>query len=487
MPLPITMFKTIQPNTASATGVGRLLYKEITDWAATASRITDDPCATTATQWVCNMSYDSYNVANFVPAFVYGTTNNLNGSYFAIKTTFTRYQTTPANDKPLNFLPLPATYYSGTLAAQSGKIVYQFPALWFNTGESSTTGGICYASWGFSEYNSGGSSAATQKKLKYLSTDTSTTNSALNFFSANFSGGSEIDTSSNMTPATAPTAAAPNIMRIVSTYSGANTVFLFMKDFNTAFTATATNKVSAAFYSNCVKWNATPPGTVKSPYTYIDIQIKFHYAGSSVASVLGPPMSVMRFIKLFPEGGIFFDPTTKAATSPPGTNPYNLHTALTPTGTYGVCLIELDGATLSSESDSASPTLSLWLMMGTLIESDYNDASSTYPTSAISSVLTYGLPSANGFNIENKYIANATAPFNLANEIAYYGLLGANVANKGGRNGSSYLFFMGSQILFTAVSTNALTAASGAASTPNLLIPYYCPIAIGASAATSFL
>ena len=136
-------------------------------------------------------------------------------------------------------------------------------------------------------------------------------------------------------------------------------------------------KFSYNLYSNCVKWQLP---NITSLYTYIDIQVQCQYNPTNKIQAI---VNNTRFIKLFPEGGVFNDfSKVKSSTS---TSTWTNHVAYIATTVSGVCLIELNAKEFNAQIDTASNTLALWLFYGTLLETDYLDPSAAYPIANLSS------------------------------------------------------------------------------------------------------
>ena len=283
-------------------------------------------------------------------------------------------------------------------------------------------------------------------------------------------------------------------------------------------------------FSSCLKWS--PPTTIKSLYTSLDIQLNYLYATDSATITSAVPNRAIRLIKLFPEGGVFQDiagTATRLITTPSDstsatTRSYKLHFA---TGlnniNVGVCLIEIYGTGLGNTSDGSSPVLGIWIGFGVILEQDYNDLSSNYPVAplASSSYNTYGLQSGYFMNIKENW--NVHTNFEETNVFSQALLAGAALATSTGinklpirnllqrftnsgldnvpaytaayngetahsdlatytsPNRSSYLFLMGSLVLVTGITSNSITTSSNVS---NLMIPIYCPINDTGSAPT---
>jgi hypothetical protein len=269
-------------------------------------------------------------------------------------------------------------------------------------------------------------------------------------------------------------------------------------------------------FTSCLKWN--PPSVIKSLYTSIDIQFNWLYATDTATISSAIPHRAMRFIKLFPEGGVFQDVTGNAKkvvatgssdSTTATTRAYKLHHSYGASSTStGVCLIEINSAGLAATSDSSSPVLAIWIGFGTILESDYSDLSSNYPVAPLanSSYNTYGLQSGlffhakENFNVHNNFLEDTKYSETLANVaqinqnnlrfhlmVNSYDGYKTDITHTGKYDGataisatdlspsfrSSYLFLMGSIVMVTGISSNSITTNTNA---DNLLIPIYCPI-----------
>jgi hypothetical protein len=290
---------------------------------------------------------------------------------------------------------------------------------------------------------------------------------------------------------------------------------------------TVVNKALTTFgiFTSCLKWNTQP--TIKSLYTSIDIQINWLYATSSATISAAIPHRAIRLIKLFPEGGVFQDISTTSSVSRvlstgsadnnvATTRAYKLHHSFGVSSTKtGVCLIEINSQALQNTSDSSSPVLAIWIGFGVILETDYEDLSSTYPVAPLanSSYNSYGLQSGYFFNSKENFLthknffATISSKFsaatgnvatinqhmmrynlmissgvgegdNITAPVAYDGNGGSSgtvitLAQITPNNRSNYLFLMGSVVLITGISSNSITTNTNG---DNLLIPIYCPL-----------
>ena len=171
----------------------------------------------------------------------------------------------------------------------------------------------------------------------------------------------------------------------------------------------------------------------------------------------------------------------KAKVGPSSINPnYNFHYVY---DSYSlgdiklVCLLEIDGPTITDATDTESDVFAIWLFGINLLESDYNDLSSTYPVAPIvSNVKAYGLPSALAFTsigeINNSNLFLETVCTSTSNQSG----TSARVPYITGQMKTAYYFYMAPIIMLTNISGQNVTS-NDPASRPNLLIPVYCPLA----------
>jgi hypothetical protein len=167
-------------------------------------------------------------------------------------------------------------------------------------------------------------------------------------------------------------------------------------------------------------------------------------------------------------------------------NPLVNHVVYNPTTVDSVCLLELSGSGIAGIKGTAN-TLVIWLFGATLLETDYTDASSTYPVAPLlSTVQAYGLQSGQVLDYENspyitstQYVAGKTlvigqqynqqmTQLSLSNSSADI----AGTAVQFWKNNSNYMYFMGSVVYITSVTTTYLTDGT---TEKNFFIPYYCP------------
>ena len=193
---------------------------------------------------------------------------------------------------------------------------------------------------------------------------------------------------------------------------------------------------------------------------------------------------VMRFIKLYPEGGVWHDNTISKNKSSEVDKDmfirssnfiiknhfaYNQKDGST-NKEKGVCLLEVLPGILDSQR-ALSSNVFLWIFMGSLLETEYTQAQSPYPVGNLpDDVQAYGYSSQQSLNPNNFYIK---PPKDQNSDIAspiYF--LANSMTSLYSPATSGYLFYLGSLIVFY----NKIKRSSmyDLANDP-LLIPYYCP------------
>ena len=213
--------------------------------------------------------------------------------------------------------------------------------------------------------------------------------------------------------------------------------------------------------------------TITSLYTPIEIIIGITGENTDYSRV-------MRFIKLFPEGGVwqdnYLDNENKFIKSNDfiiknhyAFNNYKLDGDIN-INEKGVCLLEILPGILDSQ-EALSSNFFLWIFLGSLLDTDYDQISSTYPVGNLrDSSKAYGYSSQHSLHKKNFY---AKPSQNQKSDISspIYNL--ATSMNSIYQSASSgYLFYLGSLIVFyNKVKRNSLYDLSN----DPLLIPYYCP------------
>jgi len=134
-----------------------------------------------------------------------------------------------------------------------------------------------------------------------------------------------------------------------------------------------------AIYTNCLKWNIQ--STVKSLFSYFEIQQLI--VNSKVENVY--PLRIIRYIKLYPEIGVFQEEATTTNTSIHVNNEnehwisahYQITTKVDVP--YNICVIEVSARIINSFKDTSSNMLILFLWSTSLVDLDINAESNQYP------------------------------------------------------------------------------------------------------------
>jgi hypothetical protein len=483
-------------NTATAVGaagqIAILNYREVFDWQIFSTTV-DNHSSITGTPW-----YQAPNAANLSAsvsglAYLYSATSAnviASGSFFLAA--FVTPGTTGATAKSYlrTALPVVNAAGGGYTDHPPGRWYWQFPSKWFvagNSYKSSTTPvGTCYCSWYMAKTGTATTTGTTV--LATLSTGAinyGTTGAVTNtnpYFGANPSTGTAtIDEAKSYAGGDSTKTGANAIFRIVSTYlTTPGTDRWYIAKYADVVAQTTVDPFNVAFFSSCFKWVSTMP-TITSIYTAIDIQIKWNYTGTSgnpvATTEVGRTISTIRLIKLFPETGVFHD-LGKNNQPGAGANPFMSHTVYTSSSQDAICLLELTASYLGTARDTASNTLALWIFGGAIFETDYNDVSATYPVAPLNSGITaYGLQSqAFSLDLSNPMAISGT---NQTPILTFFTnnnptqSLSAAAASIPWNSSSNYIWFMGSQIYLTGISSTFLSASAD--NNSNFMIPYYCP------------
>lgn len=448
--------------TVNLIGVGNdnMILREITDWSTTIQKNSN----------TCDDGTDlcyGRDVKNniFVEKFLYSNSGeSIKDSYFMVNFKVAKN----VNDFLFNIIP---TNFRNLLTDKdpngmsSGRLVWQFPNKFFTKGESwMGDNPSCYASW---TANLEGSTELTQTQLIYSNSEIVNPSSKSNFMSAQAGTIDYIFSNSLFKPE------EKSPIRLVSSlYKGSVSTenkFEWLSDFKLK----GGTYVIFGLYSTCFKWTLPE---IKSLYANIDIQIMWNYATNYDIKTMGVPSKNIRLIKLFPEGGVFNDFSNISNYNLPTYNPIRTHLAYsTDSRLGGVCLIEIDGYLISAShpDDKKNNVLSIWIMFGTLFETDYADPSATYPLAPLKQgLVAFGNQSPGLMTKENMYVdpaigegfdQMATIVGNVNSSTTPYGNLK-----------SGYQFLMASNIVVPFVKDRYVTTSSS--ENLNLLIPYYCPL-----------
>lgn len=256
-------------------------------------------------------------------------------------------------------------------------------------------------------------------------------------------------------------------------------------------------------YSNCLQFNTA--ATITWMYSYFEVQ------GLLLNNTR--PLRIWRFIKLYPEIGVFNSPTSMESV----TDAASIYTDISQrwitahyqatTGSYtpfAVCLIEIDPVFINVFKDTTSNTLVIWLFATSLLETDVLTASNEYPISPSTNNKAYGFNSGQTMGMAFRRIGDTASSTNLFpepdnhallselemyfyNTVLHYGYreTAASVQSDNAPTGfkmsrTLYHFYMGSAIYIPASSTFGTDS--------NIYIPFLCPSYSGynSSAASTY-
>lgn len=414
----------------------------------------------------CNTCFE-FNISNsFTESFLYTSNSSKKlaaSSYFSMSA----YLWRSAGTKTLkNTFPLNVGNSGAKDIFLTGRLGVQFAGKWFKISNSDpiSTSSVapaipCYLSWA--------SSANNQNKLF---SEGNTTTPADNVISAK---NSQIELSGDYTKI------GTDFIRIVSNFyknaDGLTTPsWTFLKNSSIKsngdlqWNDSNVSTIIFGSFTTCIQWD-TIPTTIKSFYVNIDIQFKWYLTQSAIDKIDGTAVRVARFIKLFPEAMVFNDYAKinthgYQATLNPIINHFMYRSASDGTANT-LCLLEINGSSLGLSALGGN-TLSVWLQGATLFEVDYHSFGNSYPAGPlVSTVSSYGLQSAHPYDTDNNLFGGSGSNEydNFYKKTVYIDFQ------------TSYLAYMGSQILFTSVGNGNLTSVNNG-SAPNLFIPYYCPL-----------
>ena len=229
------------------------------------------------------------------------------------------------------------------------------------------------------------------------------------------------------------------------------------------------------FADTCHYWTNLEQ-KITSLYTPIEI----------ILGVTGPHdeyLRVMRFIKLFPEGGVWHDNTVDTIQEKNDifirSNDFIVknHFALnTDQGNdndikeKGVCLLEILNGILDSQ-EALSSNFFLWIFKGSLLDTDYDQISSTYPVGNLrDTAKAYGYSSQHSPHLNNFYMKPSENQNSDISSPIYNIATSMNSIYQSATSG--YLFYLGSLIVFyNRVKRNSFYDLTN----EPLSIPYYCP------------
>jgi len=429
------------------------------------------------TKDVCTGCFsENINTGIFTEKYLYSSKDAIsNQSNFLASAEFTSFE----NDL---FTVLPNGYMAnnapntGNDSNINGRLTILFSKKWFigTTFYKFNSSTPCYLSWACSQ--------GTGDMLKLSKNISSNSPSTGKNYIASKRGSSATKTefdekNSNLNSLESPNSRS-NIMKLVSEFYDGNNNWQYIENIPTD------GNFKFAWFTNCIKWNASAATEVKSLYTYIDIQFIWSYA--ELPTNPSRVFSNIRLIKLFPEGGVFQD----FSKFDPPANPvpvYLSHYVIAENSDYSpVCLLEIDGFSLNNVYVSGSDSFVLFIGMGSILETDYTEPSSVYPVAPLkSSISVYGLQSQNSFHFDNLYVSDDYPIRDLNNKEYEYpplhrilwsiqsdfnisGEIGQSPIR--GNNKSIYHFLMGSVLIFKGAGNGNMQGNNP----DNFYVPYYC-------------
>lgn len=266
-----------------------------------------------------------------------------------------------------------------------------------------------------------------------------------------------------------------------------------------AVAATYSDVLQLGVYTNCLKWG-TKPSAITWLYTYFEIQQLLLHSGSH-------PVRIIRFIKLYPELGVFHNPEETDddgdATFTDDTKEkwiISHHQATTASSApFAVCLIEISSKIIDNYRLTASNTLFVWLFGASLLDIDVNNMTSEYPVAPLPSATAYGFNSGQTMSMAFRRVGdpqdlavdgtlgvypNVTTGQLSELEIYFYKTvlhasyrsLGADATESTNqtlgfsKKRTLYHMYLGSLIIIKATGNP-----TGEDKTINLFIPYLCP------------
>lgn len=152
-----------------------------------------------------------------------------------------------------------------------------------------------------------------------------------------------------------------------------------------------TSRIPFAFYSDCIKWSSKPSNATWL-FSYFDVQLQMMNKNVN-------PLRIIRFIKLYPEMGLFQDPTINdsdtsitTATIVDYQKWINIHFTPTWSGStpFNVCLIEITSNIIDKTKQNSSNTIIMWLFATSLLDLDPSNETFEYPVAPLPSSTAYG-------------------------------------------------------------------------------------------------
>lgn len=435
-----------------------LMYKEITDFSI----------GTHASEAECNNCYMMNVNSNYNDNFdfkLFSNSVNVASPFLGLKANIRINK----NDKPAYYFPMPVYEKDNKLFYQHGKLELNLNSHFFGEGSSN-----CFFSWA--------------SKLNRLDSNISQTNLFSSSQSNNF-----IQKSSNISKSTIAslqvgdsgysnptfTFDSPKNM-ITSKYVNPINDSQSQIDFDYFRDAlfednNQTNKFNRRelqdngieyddfglhLYTNCFKYKYMQ--SIKSIYSYFEVILKW-----KIVSLKEDANRVIRFIKLYPEPGVFGGNSSSIINNYPAEPlPFKVHFGYSAPNkfidTAGICIIELTNIVIKGNN-----SIGIFFKDFLFLDTDFNEIVSTYPVAPLVSGNGYLLNSSFGLSKHSylyKQVPETLGSNKMTNSYNRY----TNTPNK-----SSYHFYLSPLLIITGFVEGKIT--SSQTSQSSLLIPFYCP------------
>lgn len=465
-------------NTVSgAVGTDYMLYKEITDFITTdVNDLTCTDCLVydSFTNGISSNGYTQFSSERFL----YSSSKSVsNGSFFNLSANIPKDS---SSDRLSLYLPGP---FNSSGQYIPGRLQFVFSRKWVIGGNDYRPNKptSCYISW--STINDWTTKSNNSPIGMIINDGNSGSGGNKNFLHTI----SMMDTNATQLPPQIQFNTGVNtIYKIVSNYESANgpgggspgsrsILSWFVNPIGVSPTTPPTVSYGQiSIFTTCLRWNTSLP-EIKSIYEYLDMQV--HWISTQNSSALSPITKVIRFIKLYIEGGVFQDYTSNTYTHPIGVKLlYNHYSYGESVSNTGVCILEINGKALQESSNKSSNTILIFIKNAFLLEADIIDSSSQYPViPVISNIKTYSLSSGLGISSEN-HLSKGVNLTSLSTPNTHYDYM-RSLYNQPPflPNRSIYHNYLSSIVILNGISSNSVTTQSFT-NQPNLHIPYYCPL-----------
>eukprot|EP00340_Litonotus_pictus_P006337 CAMPEP_0170518016 /NCGR_PEP_ID=MMETSP0209-20121228/3809_1 /TAXON_ID=665100 ORGANISM="Litonotus pictus, Strain P1" /NCGR_SAMPLE_ID=MMETSP0209 /ASSEMBLY_ACC=CAM_ASM_000301 /LENGTH=2711 /DNA_ID=CAMNT_0010803431 /DNA_START=59 /DNA_END=8194 /DNA_ORIENTATION=+ len=378
---------------------------------------------------------DNFDVTNFPHKYIFSSNSDLQTNDLLFYGIFrTQSVSNGCNYNLIDYFPTECrntTTQKYLTSLTDPRIQWLFSRQWFSIGSAIDSTAGCQVSWHLVD-DLGSTTESAARTLKFtdgvlagtdshLTTITSKALSATTPNAATRSANMNV-TTSNINVSTSATGAAltNQIISNIFNLTDDQVVTLSMSGHGCDAKLTP-NKLGGSdaaligVYTDCLKWSSKP-SSVSWLYTYFDVmQMLMHNTVH--------PSRLIRYIKLYPELGVFQDPSLTDSTSVAytdstkekwATSYYEVTTASsTP---FAVCLIELSAKFINGFKPNSSDTLVIFLFGASLLDTDVTEASSQYPAAPLSSAKAYGYNSGQTMSMGFRRIGD---PANLASSTSY--------------------------------------------------------------------